>query len=111
MDEIYELRANPRVLAWLFKVINENGKWRKMTNAENKRFKIDLNWLIIFEYYDFQIKLLEENIYEIKLPDSKWFKTKIEGGSIEDRALRGLFEVAYGELNPEEPTLEDPINF
>ena len=106
---IHELNANPRVLAWLFKVINENGKWRKMNNAENKRFKTDLNWLIQFDYYDFYLETLNDTECRIRFPEEeKWFKAEFEGGTIEDKALKVLFQNVYGELMDEQ---EDPINF
>ena len=104
---IHELKANPRVLAWLFKVINEDGKWRKMTNAENERFKTDLNWLVIFEYYDFQLQSIDETICRIKFPNSDWFEAEFEGGTWEDVALSVLFQNVYGDLmnQDEDPTL------
>jgi hypothetical protein len=103
---IHELRANPRVLAWLFKVINVDGKWRKMNNSELERFKTDLNWLVIFDYYDFQLQTIDETICKIKFPNSKWFQAEFEGGTMEDQGLRVLFQNAYGNLmeNLEEPT-------
>jgi hypothetical protein len=107
MEMIHELRANPRVLAWLFKVINVDGKWRKMTNTEKDRFKTDLNWLIEFVYYDFQLQTIDETICRIRFPYSKWFKAEFEGGTIEDQALDILFRNAYGDLmdNLGEPIL------
>jgi hypothetical protein len=105
---IHELKANPRVLAWLFKVIKKNGKWKKMNNSELERFKTDLNWLIEFDYYDFFLETLDETNCRIRFPNSKWFKAEFEGGTIEDQALKVLFQNAYGDLMDEQ---EDPINY
>jgi hypothetical protein len=109
MEMIHELRANPRVLAWLFKVINEDGKWRKMTNAEKERFKTDLNWLVIFDYYDFELQTLDETTCRIRFPDSKWFKAEFEGGTIEDQGLQVLFQNRYENLMGLGEPEADPI--
>jgi hypothetical protein len=109
MEMIHDLRANPRILAWLFKVINDNGKWRKMNNAEKQRFKTDLNWLMVFDYYDFELQTIDDNVCRIRFPDSKWFKAEFEGGTIEDEALDVLFRNRYGDLmglEEPEPDLE-----
>ena len=110
---IHELKANPRILAWLFKVINKDGKWKKMNNAELERFKTDLNWLIEFDYYDFFLETLNDTECRIRFPNSnKWFKAEFEGGTMEDQALKVLFRNKYGDLmdNPEDPIniQEDP---
>jgi hypothetical protein len=86
----YILKANPRILGWLFGLIKD-GEWRKMTNEENERLKNDLNWLIIFEYYDFKLKI-EEDIYKIKFQDSDWFNIEYEKEHFRDVGLDVLIK-------------------